>query len=383
MSRFGIIVRDNQSSRAERADLGTEAYGLRLSTVLPGGCNACTFRVAAPIRFVPTWLGINYEVRLRDAQGVFWSGRMEQILPHRSAGGEYWEVTALGFAVNLDDQLYTAQDVAGLETSAIAGGAITNLTQQIAVSTVTPTGFTLSAVSAVSLRMLTAKTVITWAARYADTSNTPFLWYVYPQNDGDTEFTFAPRPSTPDLDTFLDDMDLFEGGFSVRRLANRVIVEYNAGASTLTVNDSALQGSGPTGWGFVRTAYLYLPEITQSADATQAANALLEAASNQRLAARAITMTPGARFFDRYGAPVAPWRVRSGLLMHIDDIIGASQGIGTLSWNNAALIAGTEYDEDSQVLTIVPENHELTLDQIVAQVSQLFRGRHTTARGAS
>ena len=384
MSQFSILILDSQTVPQPRADLKQDAYGLQFSTLLPGGCNACTFRVRAPIRFVPPYLGYGYEVRLLDGQGVFWSGRMEDILPHRGANdGEYWEVTALGFAVNLDDQIYTSQDVNGTVTSAIASGAVSSLAPQIDVRTVTASGYTLSAASAVNLKMLTARAVVNWAAQYGDTSFNPQIWYVYPTDKADVEFVLKPRPSTADLLTRLDDMDLFEGGISGQRLANRVIVEYNAGASTVTVNDTTLQGAGPAGWGFVKSYYLFHPEITQSADATQLANAVLEALTTIRLAARSIRMLPGVRFLDAAGAAVNPWRVRSGQLLRITDIVSADVGVGNLTWNNSLLLVGTEYDEDSQGLTLTPENHDLTLQQVVAQAVALFRGRHTTARSAS
>ena len=148
----------------------------------------------------------------------------------------------------------------------------------------------------------------------------------------------------------------------------------------MTVNDTALQGAGPAGWGFIRTAVYTAPEITLAAAATQLANAILEATSSLRLAASHLQLKPGARLLDGNGASIPPWRVRAGELCQVADMLAAPQsasgGAVTLDWNNSFLIVGTAWDDDEQVLTITPEAQDLTLDQVIGQAVQLFKGRH-------
>ena len=375
-----IVILDTQSPAVERADLRAAVSGLRVETCMPGGCHICTFRVYAPITFVPTWVGLGYEVRLYDTLGIFWAGRMTEAMAHRSGGADWWDITAYGFGVNLDDQLYTSQDVNGLGTSAIFSAMITALTQQIDVTTTSgATSHTLSAAAAVLLKMLPAKIIAGWLSKFS----ADLIWYVYPQDDGDIEATLKDRPTTADLYIGLDDIEDYEGGLMGQSYANRVIVEYNAGAAADTVNDSAAQGAGPTGVGYIRAAYLYLPEVSQSVDATKAANALLSMSSTPRMASHAMELAPGARIIDSNGQRVDPWRVRSGQLLQVAGLVTETAALGELSWNNSCLLVHTSYDEEHDQLSLVPEGHDMSLDNIVALAASLLKGRHTTARSAS
>ena len=386
-SRLSIIVLDNQATPLHRATL-TDAFGLRITTVLPGGCGACSFKVAGPIRTVPYWAGYGYEVRVLDGGNVLWSGRIEDMSPVLNRDGAYWEITAIGWGIGLDDQVYTEKDIKGLATDVVVSNVITDLTPasglgKIDVRTISTTSFTFDAVTAINLKLIYARQVLAYMMKFGDSGNNQQQWHVYPQDNSDLEFTWEDRPTAIGLMLWLDDMDEFAGGVHGARLANQVVVRYNGGASFVTVNDTALQGVGPGGWGFIRTAVYTAPELPLVAgdvDATQLANAILTGAKALRLAATHLQLKPGARLLDGNGGSIPPWRVRAGKLCQIADMGAFSQsssgGAVTLDWNNSFLIVGTSWDDDEQTLTITPESQDLTLDQVIGQAVQLFRGRH-------
>lgn len=377
MSRFAFSIFDTQSPAVSRELPRDRITGVRFTTVHPGGCGELSFRVPASTRVVPIWAGYNFEVRVLDGGDVFWSGRMDDLTAHRGPDGEWWQVGVHGFAVNLDDQVYTSQDVNNTQTSTIVTNGLSSLTQQIDANSITATGFTLSAATAVNLKLLTAAQVAQWVKQFGDSSNNPQVWYVYPDTDGTVRFTLKDRPTTPDVVGSAADFTVVDFGLRGRQLANRVVVMYNAGASFVTVNDTTLQGAGPAGWNLIRTAIAVIPEITQSADATQAANAILTQVKSARMAASNLALKPPYRILDSNGQYLAPWRARAGTLFQFRDIDPAEGYLGTLAYNNSFLVAGTSFDEDSQALTITPESYDLTLEQIVARVRALLRGRHT------
>ena len=377
MSRFSIPIYDNTGRAASIQDIGPIAERVRVTTVLPGGCGELSFRVPHPMWVVPNWVGPNYRVDVLDNEGIFWAGRMERFQAlNDPSTGEYWEIIAIGFAANGDDQLYTAQDVNGLQTSAIVTNVVTNLMPQIGATSIEASAVTLSAATAITLKMLKSGQVIGWASLLGDSGNNPQQWHVYPRADRTILLTFEDRPTTAGYRLSVNSLKSYRFGFDMARFANRVSGQYNASASVVTVNDTDLQGVGPGGVNVIRAAYFVDDEITQSADATQQANALLTRLKQKRMSATSLVVNPNSLITDSSNQPVSLWRVRAGKIVWLIDITAA--GINTsLMYNNSALVVGTEYDEESGILTLTPESYESLMQMEVARASQLLEGRHT------
>lgn len=374
MSSYGVLVTNNHAAPASW-DVGVQAERLRFSTLLPGGGSTASWILRRPLSPIPNFLGFNYDVKITARGKVLWRGRMEDFIAHRSVAGTYWSVTAYGYGVNLDDRLYTTQNVQNTQTSQIVADAITNLTEDIAATSITATGFTIANATAVNLTLLKAAQVVNWAKDFGDATNQQQIWYVYPDDDGTVRFTFKPRPATPDLYAVSDDFEVIEFGVVSRSLANRVVVQYNAGASFVTVDDTTLQGSGPGGWNLVRTLFIVKPEITQPADATQVGNALLALVSKARLSATSIRLKPSAVLVNGNGQRVFLDEVRAGMLVRLTDVDPAEGALTNLSYNNSFLIAGTDYDEDTASLNITPERQDEKSERALARAIAFAEGR--------
>lgn len=378
-----IQVRDNQSTPARLGSAKARgAWGLRYSTILPGGCGECTFNLPAnPNSYMapPSIWGYNYRVDLTVGGEYIWSGRMEDLELHKGADGVHWQIRALGYGINLNDQYYTTQAVNNVETSTIISSAVASLAPQIGATSITATGFTISNATAVTLKLVSAAAAIAWASRYgAVTTYNPQVWYVYPDSDGTIRFTFQDRPTSVSIKGMVADFDEADFALFGKNLYNRAVVQYNGAASTATVDKPALQAAGPAGWNIIKTFAMVLPEITQSADATQAANAMVTQFGTPRIAATSLRTSRTAdqlNLLDSNGERVNPLRIRSGTLMQFLDMPntdGAYQGI---QWANTFVIAGTEYDEDTQTLTLTPEGYDNSAQKLMAKVEYLLRGR--------
>lgn len=381
-SRIHVIVRDNQSTPVSLGHI-ENAYGLSFTTILPGGCGYCTFRAPGRINVVPTWANYGYEVRLLDGGVVFWAGRMEDIFGGFDMGGEFWEITAYGWGVHMDDQIDDTEDVANTVTSTAISNFITNWTSKFDVSTIAASGYTIANAGAVTLKLLHGRQMLAFLTRFGDSAFNTQQWHVYPQPNGDIEITVEDRPTTADIYLSLRYFESFRGGLYGERLANQVQVRYNGGASTATRNDTTLQGAGPAGWGFIRTFPIVVPEIVSATDAAQIGDTVLTEAKTKRLGATALTLKRQAFIIDPNGYRVEPWRVRAGDMVQIPDLMSATGAVGSLQWNNSFVIAGTRWDEDSQILQITPERHDLSLQEVVAKVKGLIRGRHSLAGSAA
>lgn len=376
---FPILISDNQAVAVTRGNLQYRIDRLKIGTAIPGGCSMCSFRLRAPIQVIPEFLDFNFELRLGHDSDVFWMGRIEDIIAHRGNDGEYWQVTAYGYGVNLDDQVYTSQNVQNTLTSTIASDAAsTTRAPQIDARSITASGFTLANTAAVNLKLLTMAQVVNWAAKYGSaTTFDAYIWHVYPDADGTVRFTFENRPATVGYKLRARDCEMIEFGLASGHLANRVVVQYADGGATAEVNDTALQGAGPTGWNVIKTLRAFAPEIpsSHSADATQWANALLARFKQKRMAARSIRLKRGAYLYDHQDQQVEPWRVRAGKLVQLTDIDPATNT--GLSFTNSFLLQASEWDQDAQSLALTPEFRDLSPQELYAYVYGVIAGRHT------
>ena len=380
MSDFGIIVRAVGASTDLAPNLGPRARGLRATQVLPGGCGMATWRIFDSIRYPPPYLGIGYEVRLTDGAGVWWSGRMEDFRSDSGADGPFWDIAAYGWGVaGADDGIYTIKDLSNTATSTVVANGITDLMQNIDIQTITASGYTISAATAVSAKMLTGGALFKLMGQFGNSSNSPMIWVAQARNNGDVEFFFKLRPTTTDILGRRRDANPAPFGLVGRQLANRVIAEYNSGASTVTVEDTALQ----TAWGFTRAKAIFVPEITQPADATQIATSVLTDSKVARMGAVSAHYTFDALFTDSNRRRVPPWRVQAGMLFQFADVSPAAKASGGLAYSNSMLIAGVEIDEDARTVVLAPESYDMTSELAVARAMRLLEGRHTTARSAS
>ena len=381
MSNFAVTVNDLQSTPVAYELAAVE--GVRWTTVHPGGCGVARFQMAAEGLAIPPYFGFNYKVDIWRDGVCLWSGLMDPpSLAYSSASGFHWEVTASGWGVLLSAQVDATQNVRNQLTSTVVTNAITNLVPEFALTgfatSITATGFTLSNTADINLTFMTAIQQIMWAAKFGDSSDASQVIYVYPDDVGTVGFSFLPRPSSPAYTMRLADTQ--QARFSGNRhgYANRVTIQYNAGASSYSANDTTKQGAGPAGVNHIHEALVVLGELTNVADATQAADAILAARSVLKLAPNGpIVVHFNTPVMDANGALVPPWRLRAGFVMSLTDVwLGEAMGTN-LAFYPQFLIAETDVDEEAQTVTIIPESFDTYIESQVARVQALLGGRHT------
>ena len=383
MSAFSVVVTNNHATPVgyELPDV----EGLRFTTVSPGGCGVLSFRLPPQNEAlaVPPYLGFDYKVEVWDAGVCIWSGVMDPPSLVMDARDSYhWEVTATGWGVLLSAQFDNTQNVQNQQTSTVVSSAITNLVPEFArtgfATSITATGFTLSNTAAINLAWLTGVAQITWAGRFGDSSDARQVFTVYPDDDGTVWFTFAPQSTTPDYSVQIRDAAGARLGGNRHAYANRATVRYNGAASSVSSNDTTLQGEGPAGVDHIHELLWVLDELTQSADATQAANALLEAHKALRLAPNGpMVLSFSTTVHDADGQLVKPWRIRAGNVMLLTDVLATEAPDTNLALWPQFLIAETDVNEEAQTVTLTPESFETYMERQVSMVYALLQGRHT------
>ena len=377
MSAFGI--RAISVNPVTTYELGQRATGVRFTTQHPGGC--AEFSCLIPAEFgeqlaIPPYVGYNYRVDVIDSNGYVWSGRMSYPALVRSLQGYAWRVNARCYGVSLSDQLSTTTNLQNTQTSDAIVTILTSLAPDIAATSITATGFTVSNTAAVNLARVTPAMLIAWAQRFGDSAYNPQTMTVYPDTDGTIRLTFGPRATSADVIGALSESESAEIGDEESDYANKVTVQYNSGASYVSVSDTTLSGQ----IGLVKEYAIVIPEISQSVDATQAANAVLTAKSKLRIAASGpLVYRAGASLTLAAGTLTPIHRVRSGQIFRFTDVDPYQSSASNLAFFNSFMIAQTSYDEDAQRLTITPESYLLYLQRSVATVYSLITGRHQIA----
>ena len=372
MSAFGIRV---VALNGTTFDLGQQVQGVHFTTQHPGGC--AEFGCSIPAEFgeqlaIPPYLGYNYRLDVTDSRGYVWSGRTAYPSLVRSRTGYQWRLGAKGYGVTLSDQLSTTTNAQNTATNTLLSNALA-LAPSITASTITATGFTISNTAAVNLARVTPAMMASWIARFGDSNFDPQTMVVYPDNDGTIRLTFKPRPTTADITGAIYDSESAEIGGEESDFADKVTIQYNAGTSYVSASDSALIAK----LGLTKEYAAIIPEITQSVDATQAANAILEAKSQLRIAASGpLVYRADAPLYDSNGTLLPAHRVRSGQIFRFIDVSPYESTPSNLAFFNSFMVAETSFDEDSQTLTITPESYALHLQRSVATVYSLIAGRY-------
>jgi hypothetical protein len=364
---------------------------LNYSTVEPGGCEQASFHI--PVAFVdrtlitPPFLQMFYQLRILDELGCVWIGRLEEIGLDIDENGGQWAITAYGYGVRANDQVKDVVSITKDDNSIYTSAAghtgwvywaMQNLMPAIQSYNITATGYTFA--GAATLNNLTAGGLIAYMRAFGTSGQQPVQFTVYPSNDGTIVGTVRPQPTAADLRSRLQDFGKASFKASGRAYANRVQTSYQSYAHTNIQNSTLQQLPFPNGVAFVKTLSAVAGEFSNATDVAQLSSTLLNWATAIRLSAAGTYTTGGStRFRDESSGQwnVTPRRVRAGQYMAISDMVTLSTGSTNLAFNNSFIIARTRWDEDSNTLTITPENFESAAERAWAQVRGTLMGRFT------
>lgn len=344
---------------------GREVEGLSLSTVMPGGCEACRFTLRRQATRLYPDLDYNFDVRLADERGIFWRGKIEALTPTLSMEEEYIEVTALGGGVAGDDQIYTSHTfTAGTSIQSAVGTVRSDLMASIVTEeALVTTGRTITADT--TFTQARARSVLERLIQFGTSTNAPLQWAVWP--DG-TNYAYLlvleARPTTAAYSINVLDFE-HKGGFDGSLYFNRVRINYNAGASWRMVEDGAEQ----TLTGRTREFVISAPELTNTTDVDNVGNTALTLVKQRRVQAQGGVVSSRYAVRDANGQAISPWRVRAGTLLYIQGRMGTGLA-GALDWANTAYIKATSYDDDSGQLSLTFETDQTTLEGMLSRLTK-------------
>ena len=346
--------------------LGSQAEGLILRTVAPGGCWDLEFSLQRKATLNYPDIDYPFDVRLYDNQGVFHRTRMERRTDELGDNAEQIQIRAINTIA--DYQGYASKVFAlGTAIETAVSTVRTDLMPKVTAESLVATGRTLTA--AYTIKAKKARAVLQALCDLGTSADVLLYWYVWPDGAADAyQLLLEAKPATAG---YFVDIRNIRGrfGWDGEQYANKVTVIYNAGASNVSVQDTALQGTGPTGTNDIREKFLEVPDLANSTDATNLGNsALLVYKLLRGMPENAIISAPWA-ITDTNRQLVPLWRVRAGKRIAIRGLQPLRLGTVT-DGRNTPFITQTEYNADTGVLSLHFENIEATLEGMIAKLKQ-------------
>lgn len=384
--RFEIMCRGSASAYPiNLRDLG--AFGLRFSRHYRGGDKTATFNIPArgnEPNVAPQVFQAEYDIRLHDRQGCFWRGKITEMAFQETTEGRFWSITATGYATGLGEALDDAYRVDNKTLVQIITDAIALATSSWDESSISTGGYSTANAGAVYPNIhgtgaFKAGQLIAWASKFDEGAQ----WTIYAQDNGNRRFTYKPRPSSPSLYLRSSDFVNKDWGYSRSPLFNTVQVEYNRGGTVALPTyayRTATDAVSAADFG-ARTLAIRMWELVSSTDGDEVAAAVLAVAKRPRMSATLFRTVAregygimARRDLSPTGRTVPAHRILAGELARFMDVPQLDQVATTTDFNAIAMIAETEYDEESATLTLTPESMEDTTAGYLARFDAAAKG---------
>src|SRR3990167_4229769 len=339
---------------------GLTVEGLTMTTRSSGVCR----QLHEPIELRPPYLNAyrlreNQRVDVFDAQGLIWTGRLEERKTRIQAGTALWTFTALGYAASARDLFYTTSTTfaCGTAIEDIFTSARASLCPDISSNNnlILATARALAGTS-VDVIGKTAHDVWDAAAQIGDEPGNRLYWHVWPGSSVDVlpDLEVIARPSVPAYRISLSQGAVVDLAWALSRLYNRVVVKWGSPATYTTMNDTNSQAAPPLGYGVVRTLLVNQPLVNSATDAQSVGQALLNIYRVVRPIATSIVIPEATMIEAAAGNTVLPWRVRAGNIVRIRELRAGAIATSEHDF----YIAATSWSEAARTLTLTPEGPE-------------------------
>lgn len=383
---FTIACRD-LSGNLTAADLRTiGAYGLSFTTHYRFGCMEARFTIPAQGNepgSQPQVFQAGYDIRLSDARGCFWRGFISGLRFTETAQGRAWDVECTGYCVGLGERFTTAYNAGGKTIDQIIIDALGIATTAWETTDITTGGYTIAAATAYpnihGAASLHAGQLLAWGAQFDQGAQ----WGIWAEDDGSRTFLYKPRPSSPTLYLRKADFPDTDWGYDRSPLFNEIQGEYNRGGTVALPTYSYSASSDPDSQASFgpRTLAVRLWELTDVNDVDQVLDSILALAKRPRMSSTLFRTVAregygllAAQSARADAAIVAPHRIRAGELASFVDLPALDPAGVTTDFNSLAVIAQTEYDEESATLTLTPEGVTDTIGGYLARFEALAAG---------
>lgn len=372
----------NLSTPTLLEDLTERVQGLRFSTALHGGFRQCDLFLEASLSEAWEWLhqggrkGRHFSrLTVHEGQTLVWEGRVVAATLRASGQARGVGVTALGYWSACRDRYYAAG--AGGATDWTAGGPHTAddiikemLTQQCPDIASDQSGIEANSRDLAGIDLSAPEypqvNIVDRLGSLSDSDGS--VWHFAVWNDRKPYWSARSAAAVDWYVWLRDTRDLtLQQDASQLRNAITPVVGGTAGTEQEDADSLAIYPR--------RELRIDLPD---GANANTQADAASAAAAERSVPRQSQSFRVSGRLYLATGGQLAAtpkWRVRAGDVVRVQDLVPDTAPTPELDGLRTFFVLGTEYDADSDVLTIQPDTFDRRLARLLPRLGSMERQR--------
>ena len=369
---------NNLSTPTLIEDLTEKVSGLKMSTALNGGFHMCSFRISVSLGKAWNYLsregkrGYHFNrVTVHEEQRLIWEGRVMDIELQIEAGHQGLDIACMGYWSSMNDQYYTDND--GTDWTSGSGHQIDDIIKEVLTDECPDISSDQTNIAAGSRDLagidFSTKTypqdVVNELTKNSDDDSTVWFFAIW---DNRVPYLFKRAVTQVDHYVWLADLGDLKLNQSASGLRNAIVPFVGDTEGTTQTNTTSLAL-------YPRREHKLRMQTGANANTQSDASTTLaeekgfpRQQQSFRVTGRlynAVAGNAGARLEE-----IPLWRVRAGEVIRIQDLVPATAATPTLDDVRTFYIMETEYDADTNTLTIQPDRRRRSLPAIITKIAR-------------
>ena len=369
---------NNLSTPTLIEDLTERVSNLRITTALNGGFQFCSFRISSSIGEAWNYLSREgkrgyhfYRLVVNEEQRVIWEGRISEIELQIESENQGLEISAFGYWSSMRDQFYTEND--GTDWTSGSGHQIDDIIKEVLTDECPDINSDHSNIAAGSRDLAGIdfstkaypQDIVNDLPKNSDDDNSVWFFAIW---ENRIPYLFKRAVTQVDHYVWLESLDDLRLNQSATELRNAILPFVGSTEGTTQTNTTSLAL-------YPRREFKISLKTGTNAN-TQGDASTTEAEERGfprqhqsfRVSGRiynAVAGDAGARLEE-----IPLWRVRAGDVIRIQDLVPATAATPSLDDVRTFYIMETEYDADTNTLTVQPDRRRRSLPSIIAKIAK-------------
>jgi|TARA_Y100000296_G_scaffold73066_1_gene90151 hypothetical protein len=373
------LYNNNLSTPTLIEDLTDKVEGLNFSTALNGGFRTCSFILATDLGYAWNYLsregkrGYHFNrITVHEEQRLVWEGRIVDIELNIMAARHNLKIVAHGYWGSMKDQFYS--DDAGTDWTSGSGHQMHDIIKEVLDDECPDinsdqTNIEDSSRDLVGIDFSAKEYPQDIVNKLTDLSDDDGSVWFFAIWDDRKPYFFKRSITKVDYYVWLEDVSDLKLQQSATQLRN-VVLPFVGTTEGTTQTDATSLALYPR-----RESKL---SVNTGANANTQADAAGTAAVEKSLPRQQQNFSINGRIYSAVAGDagarmeeVPLWRVRSGDVIRIQDLVPSSSATATLDDVRTFYVMETEYDADKNILKIQPDRRKRSLARTIAKLGNL------------
>ena len=369
---------NNLSTPTLIEDLTDRVSNLRISTSLNGGFQFCSFRISSSIGEAWNYLSREgkrgyhfYRLVVNEEQRVIWEGRVSEIQLLIEAQYQGLEIKAFGYWSSMRDQFYTDND--GTDWTSGSGHQIDDIIKEVLTDECPDINSDQSNIAAGSRDLAGIdfstkaypQDIVNDLTKNSDDDNSVWFFAIW---ENRIPYLFKRAVTQVDHYVWLESLDDLRLTQSATELRNAILPFVGSTEGTTQTNTTSLA---------LYPRREFKVSLKTGTNANRQGDAATTAAEERGFPRQQQSFTVSGRIYNAVAGDAGArleeiplWRVRAGDVIRIQDLVPATAATPSLDDVRTFYIMETEYDADTNTLTVQPDRRRRSLPSIIAKIAK-------------